>query len=197
VDAGDGGMDVLDDDVVLHTSRPRPRRDGARFFAPLLPDERLVLFGAGHVAQALAPLAAAVGFTVVVCDDEPALAAPERFPAAATIVPSLDAREVMRELAGLGGEDHVVIVTRDHAVDQAILEVLLGVDALGYLGLIGSRGKVARFHKRLEAKGLASPERWARLHAPVGLDIGAETPEEIAVAIVAELVAHRRRAGAP
>jgi xanthine dehydrogenase accessory factor len=82
-----------------------------------------------------------------------------------------------------------VILTRDHAVDQKILEGLAGVE-LDYLGLIGSRGKLERFRKRLEAKGIAVPPD---LHSPVGLDIGAETPEEIAVAIVAELVQTRRR----
>jgi xanthine dehydrogenase accessory factor len=94
----------------------------------------------------------------------------------------------------------VLIVTRDHAIDQQLLEGLIAEDQLGYLGLIGSRRKVARFRQRLEAKGLLDGElglqRWARLRSPIGLDVGAETPEEIAVAIAAELVALRRR-GAP
>src|SRR6185503_7421286 len=90
-----------------------------------------------------------------------------------------------------------LIVTRDHAIDQQLLERLIGHDELGYLGMIGSRGKVGRFRKRLEARGLLDGElgaaRWARLRAPIGLNVGAETPEEIAVAIAAELVAVRRR----
>ena len=188
---GGGGMDVLADDPGLR----RPRLDGDRFFDPVRPSERVVLFGGGHVAQALAPLAAAVGFDVIVCDEEAAFASPERFPDALALVHSFDAAEIRRELggAGLGAQDHLIILTRDHAVDQQILEQWIGDDAIGYLGMIGSRGKVGRFRKRLEAKGLADEARWARLHAPVGLDIRAETPEEIAVAIVAELIAFRRR----
>jgi xanthine dehydrogenase accessory factor len=187
---GGGGKDVLDAHPVL-TSR-RAALDGDTFVEPILPAPRLVLFGGGHVAQALAPLARAVGFEVAVCDEEPAFVTPERFPGAAALVASFDRGEVERELGRLGGEDHVIVLTRDHAVDQAILERLIGDERLGYLGMIGSRGKVGRFKKRLEAKGIAGEAAWARVHAPVGLDIGAETPAEIAVAIVAELVRHRR-----
>ena len=86
----------------------------------------------------------------------------------------------------LDDRTYLVIVTRDHAVDQQLLEAVIGYD-LGYLGMIGSRRKVEMFKRRLEAKGVP-PERFARLHAPIGIDIHAETPEEIAVAIVAELI---------
>jgi xanthine dehydrogenase accessory factor len=94
----------------------------------------------------------------------------------------------------------VLIVTRDHAIDQKLLEHLIGREDVAYLGMIGSRGKVGRFKKRLEAKGLLEGDdgqrRWQRLRAPIGLDISAETPEEIAIAIAAELVALRRRGSA-
>jgi xanthine dehydrogenase accessory factor len=112
------------------------------------------------------------------------------------VIESFDVDEVERELAGFTADDRVLIVTRDHAIDQQLLEKLIARDDIGYLGMIGSRGKVGRFRKRLEAKGLLDGERgaarWARVRAPIGLDIGAETPEEIAVAIAAELVAVRR-----
>jgi xanthine dehydrogenase accessory factor len=189
--ASGGGMDVLADDPVLTTRRPR--LDGDRFYDPLRPSERVVLFGGGHVALALAPLCATVGFDVVVCDEDASFASSERFPDAAQLVHSFDAGEITRDLGRLGPDDHLIILTRDHAVDQQILEQWIGNDAIGYLGMIGSRGKVGRFRKRLEAKGSLDEARWARLHAPVGLGIGAETPEEIAVAIVAELIAFRRR----
>jgi xanthine dehydrogenase accessory factor len=186
VTALDGsGKDVVDADDVLRARRPR-LEDG-RFIEPVLPTDRLILFGAGHVARALAPLAAGVGFEIVVCDEDERFATADRFPGA-QLVPSFDAREVAQALAPLGDGDHVLIVTRDHAVDRALLEQLLPETGLTYLGLIGSRGKIGRFRNRLEAKGLADDALWARLHAPVGLDIGAETPEEIAVAIVAELI---------
>jgi xanthine dehydrogenase accessory factor len=131
---------------------------------------------------------------VIVCDDGET-GATETAPAwAADVIESFDAVEVERRLGGFGADDYILIVTRDHAIDQKLLEQLVGRADVGYLGMIGSRGKVGRFRKRLEAKGLlGDPATWDRVHAPIGLDIGAETPEEIAIAIAAELVARRRR----
>ena len=154
--------------------------------------ERAILFGFGHVARALGPLLATLGFEVIVCDDGET--AEHVQPEWATrLVESFDAAEVERLLGGFGATDRVLVITRDHAIDQQLLEQLIVREDIGYLGMIGSRGKVGRFRKRLEAKGLADDARWARLRAPIGLAIGAETPEEIAVAIAAELVALRRR----
>ncbi len=154
--------------------------------------ERAVVFGLGHVARSLGPLLAGLGFAVIVCDDGETGATAETPPWAASLHDGFDA-------AVVEPGDLVLIVTRDHAIDQQLLEALIVRDDLGYLGMIGSRGKVGRFRKRLEARGLLDgPEgeaRWARVRAPIGLDIGAETPEEIAVAIAAELVARRRVAG--
>jgi xanthine dehydrogenase accessory factor len=154
--------------------------------------ERAIVFGYGHVAKSLGPVLDSLGFQVVVCDDGETGAIAEPPAWAAQVVESFDANEVERELGGFGEGDYLLIVTRDHAIDQQLLEQLIA-KPLFYLGMIGSRGKVGRFRKRLEAKGLYTEERWARLRAPIGFDIGAETPEEIAVAIAAELVAHRRR----
>ena len=167
---------------------------GDVFLEPVWPRDRLVLFGAGHVSRALGPIAASVGLEVVVCDDDDTGALTELGspPWLTGTVESFDIRDVEAELGPLGGSEFALIMTRDHAVDQAILEKLLPRDGIGYLGLIGSRGKIGRFRKRLAARGLVTEERWARLHAPIGLDIAAETPEEIAVAVVAELVAFRR-----
>lgn len=163
--------------------------------------ERAIVFGLGHVTRTLGPHLAQLGFSVIVCDDGETGATAEAPPWADQVIDSFDAFEVERELGGFGADDYVLIVTRDHAIDQKLLEQLIGFDQLGYLGMIGSRGKIGRFRKRLEAKGIIDDsdlgmQRWARLRAPIGLDIGAETPEEIAVAIAAELVACRRR-GAP
>jgi xanthine dehydrogenase accessory factor len=156
------------------------------------PAERLVLFGAGHVARAIGPLARTVGFEVAVCDDNDTGGLDAPTPWARWRIESFDPRDVEHTIGPLGAGDFLLIVTRDHAVDQEILERALLCDQLSYLGLIGSRGKIERFRRRLEAKGLATPERWARLHAPIGLPIGSETPEEIAVSVVAELIALRR-----
>ncbi|MEP6865025.1 MAG: XdhC family protein [Deltaproteobacteria bacterium] len=162
--------------------------------------ERVIVFGLGHVARVLGPMLQGLGFRVIACDDgdtgalEPAPAWADR------VIESFDAAEVEREVGGFGAADYVLVITRDHAIDQQLLEVLIARDELGYLGMIGSRGKVGRFRKRLDAKGLLEGEqgavRWARLRAPIGLDLGAETPAEIAIAIAAELVAIRRRGAA-
>jgi xanthine dehydrogenase accessory protein XdhC len=161
--------------------------------------ERAIVFGLGHVARNLGPLLANLGFTVIVCDDGETGATGERPAWAAALHETFDPAEVERLVGGFGPDDHVLIVTRDHAIDQKLLEALITRDELGYLGMIGSRGKVGRFRKRLDARGLLDGEagaaRWARLNAPIGLDLGAETPEEIAIAIAAELVARRRSAG--
>ena len=162
--------------------------------------ERAIVFGLGHVARVLGPMLQTLGFRVIACDDGDtgALEAPPAW--ADHVIESFDVAEVEREIGGFGADDYVLVITRDHAIDQRLLEALLVRDELAYLGMIGSRGKVGRFRKRFEAKGLLSDERglarWARLRAPVGLDLGAETPAEIAIAIAAELVAQRRRGAA-
>ena len=161
------------------------------FHHPLLSPARVILFGSGHVARAIAPIAASVGFAVAVCDEHGV--GIEALPGARWLVESSELVDIEREIGPLGSSDYAVIVTRDHAVDQRILERLLPREDLAYLGMIGSRGKVARFRKRLEAKGIATDARWARLHAPIGLDIRAETPEEIAVAVVAQLIDVRQQ----
>jgi xanthine dehydrogenase accessory factor len=156
---------------------------------------RVVLLGAGHVGRAVGSLAATCGFDVIPCDDGDTGALDEPMPWAQQVVESFDPAEIERAVGGFGGDDLMLIVTRDHAVDQRVLEQVLRRDELGFLGMIGSRGKVGRFYKRLVAKGLISgPDdpAWQRLAAPIGLDIGAETPAEIAVAVVAQLVAVRR-----
>jgi len=134
-----------------------------------------------------------------VCDDNETGTLDAAPPAWATrSVASFELRDVAREVGPLGAGDYVIILTRDHAVDLRILEQALvheSLPALAYLGLIASRGKLGRFHKRLVAKGVATPERWARLRAPIGLDIAAETPAEIAISVAAELIQVRN--GAP
>ncbi len=164
------------------------------FIDPMGRRERLVLVGAGHVNRALAPVAAGLGFEVWVVDELEEAASAERFPAAARLVHHWEPGAWGLEL---GRDAYVVIATRDHAVDQAVLEQLASLDAKpAYLGVISSRAKMARFRKRLEAKGV--PEAWlARVRGPIGVDVGAETPAEIAVAVAAELVAVRRGAGPP
>jgi xanthine dehydrogenase accessory factor len=156
------------------------------FIEPLEPSPLLVIVGAGHVAWHLARAAREVGFRRLVADDREKFANAERFPEAEVVVDSIP--EWLHR-ADLPPSAFVVIVTRGHRHDLDALRAVAARD-LRYLGLIGSRAKVARLFDALAGEGVP-PECLARVHAPIGLDIGAVTPAEIAVAIVAELVAVR------
>jgi xanthine dehydrogenase accessory factor len=193
----DGGPLVVREPRADDPRAHRPQLDDRQLIERLGASERAILFGLGHVARHVGPLLDHLGFTVVVCDDGETGALAQPLPWAAQVIDTFDASVVEARLGGFGADDYVLVLTRDHAIDQQLLEQLVGRDALGYLGMIGSRGKIGRFRKRLEAKGMLDGERgearWARLRAPIGLDLGAETPEEIAISIAAELVARRRR----
>jgi xanthine dehydrogenase accessory factor len=151
----------------------------------------LIVFGAGHVARPLAALAASCGFAVQVVDARPEWLNAERFPHATRQLRAPD--EFAREwaAAGVAGhETYAVVTTHDHALDQRVVQELLRRE-LRFTGLIGSLAKQRKFALRLRARGF-SDAQIARLRTPVGLAIGARTPEEVAVSIVAELVAVRR-----
>lgn len=154
--------------------------------------EPFVLYGAGHVARALAPMLVALDFAVTVVDERDEWLSPDAFPGCETL--RTDPRAHARALPD-DPRRYVLIVTHDHGIDQDLGEVLLP-KACAWLGMIGSRGKVSRFLVRWTAAGL-DPALFDRLCAPVGLDLGAETPAEIAVAVAAELVRVRRRADRP
>lgn len=151
---------------------------------------RLFVVGAGHIAVPLATLGDLLGFPVVVLDDREDFATAERFPGAAR-VERLDFDAPFRDVAP-GPTDFVVLVTRAHRYDYDCLRALLDGEAPPrYIGMVGSRRRVrAAFRALLEAG--VPKERIATVHAPIGVEIGAETPEEIAVSIAAELVAVRR-----
>jgi xanthine dehydrogenase accessory factor len=150
---------------------------------------RLFVFGAGHVARPLAALAAATGFGVTVVDARAEWLTAERFPTAAREL--RDPEAAVRELK-LDASDSVVVTTHDHALDQRVVQELLRHE-LRFTGVIGSFAKQRKFALRLKARGFED-DAIARMRTPVGLAIGAQTPEEIAVSIVAELVAVRRGA---
>lgn len=147
----------------------------------------LFIFGAGHVSRPTAQVAAPCGFQVLVLDDRPEFANAERFPTARPVVLASFADC----FAGLdcGEQAFVVIVTRGHVHDADVLAQALRTKA-GYIGMIGSRRKRDAVYDRLRGQGFTDADL-ARVRCPVGLDIGAETPEEIAVSIVAQLIAHR------
>jgi xanthine dehydrogenase accessory factor len=157
------------------------------FIEPILPQPMLYLFGAGHVSTAVAKAAQAVGFGIGVIDDREAFANAQRFPMAQEIISSYD--DAFAKLQP-NPSSYLVIVTRGHKEDMRVLAWAVRTSAR-YVGMIGSRRKVLSVYKALEKEGY-SMEEFERVYAPMGIDIGALSPEEIAVSIVAELVAVRR-----
>lgn len=167
--------------------------DGARFtlYAEArFPPEELLIVGAGHIAVPLAELGVRLGFRVTVLDDREEFATEARFPTAAR-VERVDFTDPFRDVP-IGPRTYIVLVTRAHRYDFDCLKQLVERDLQPkYVGMIGSRRRVrAAFHALLEA-GIPR-DRVARVRAPLGIDIGAETPDEIAVSIAAELIAVRR-----
>ena len=154
------------------------------YIEPLEPAPALYLVGAGHVSYHLAQAAHTVGFKLHVIDDREKFANTERFPDAEEIV--VDAIPEWLTQAKLPAHAFAVILTRGHRHDLDALRALAPKE-LRYLGLIGSRAKVARIYEALEADGI-TPEQLRKVHAPVGLDLGAVTPQEIAVSILAEMI---------
>ena len=157
------------------------------FVEPILPQPTLYIFGGGHVSVALARAAHSAGFAIGVVDDREAFANKERFPMAEEIHTSFD--EAFEKLKP-NASTYLVIVTRGHKDDLRVLAWAARTQA-HYIGMIGSKRKVLSVYKALEKDGHA-PEEFERVHAPVGLEIGALTPEEIAISITAELIAVRR-----
>ena len=155
------------------------------YIEPIEPSPELYIIGAGHVGYHLARLAADVGFRVHVVDDREKFANAERFPTAAEVV--VDDIPSWIDRANLPSHAYAVIVTRGHTNDLEALRALAPRE-LRYLGLIGSRAKVARIYDALVEAQMPA-EVLQRVHAPIGLDIGAVTPQEIAVSILAELIA--------
>jgi xanthine dehydrogenase accessory factor len=158
------------------------------FVDPLPGAQRLIIIGAGHVGQALADLGAMLGFHVVVIDDRGAFANRERFPHAAEII--VRPFEAALDSLKLDRNCYVVAVTRGHAFDEIALRTTLKQKP-GYVGMIGSKRRVRATLERIEADGVDRAVL-EQVHAPIGLDIGAETPEEIAVSIMAEIIRERR-----
>ena len=156
------------------------------FIEPLIHPGTVYLVGAGHVALATASCAAFAGFEIVVMDDREEFANSERYPQAreVRVLASFD-----NCLKQLGRDDYVVIVTRGHLHDRDVLAQALLTNA-GYIGMIGSRNKRAAVYRSLQDMGFSEADL-QRTHCPIGLSIGAETPEEIAISIVAELIEAR------
>jgi xanthine dehydrogenase accessory factor len=159
------------------------------FVEPIQGPSKMYVFGGGHIAVPLVQVAKTLEFTVVVLDDRQEFANTERFPQAdevkvgefADVIKSVDFSE----------GDCVVIITRGHEHDETVLKKCLSKARLpGYIGMIGSKEKIARTFANLREQGI-SQELLAKVRAPIGLDIGAKTPAEIALSIIAEIIAER------
>ena len=177
--------------------RERDRTHTARVYLELHgPPARMVVVGAGHIAIPLARMGEMLGMRVEVLDDRPDFASAQRFPDAAA-VRVIDFRDPFADTP-LGPADHVVLVTRGHSFDYECLVRLLRMPAPpAYIGMIGSRRRVRATHEQLAREGFTTTEM-KRVRAPVGLDLGGQTPTEIAVAVVAEIILfHAGGTGAP
>jgi xanthine dehydrogenase accessory factor len=195
------------EDQIKHRFQENPLRElGVRSFEcngqpieillePIQTDPTLYIFGAGHLAQALSPLGKMADFRVVVIDDRPMFANSERFPEADQVL--VQPFEMIFDKLQINSRSYVVIVTRGHLYDGEVLEQAVKTDA-GYIGMIGSKRKIAVLYKDLMEKGIKK-ELLDRVRAPIGLHIHSETPAEIAISIMAELIkvrADNARAGA-
>jgi len=194
---GSPALDAAAADVLRQAIAASRSRDGLREVAAggqavelyveiRRPVQELIVIGAGHIAMPMAHLGSLLGFRVTVLDDRPDFATRERFPDAERVVRA-DFSDPFADIA-LHERSHLLLVTRGHKYDYDCLVRALRADPPpAYIGMIGSRRRVRATYVQLVEEGFGR-ELIERIHAPVGLDIGAETPEEIAVAVAAELI---------
>jgi xanthine dehydrogenase accessory factor len=158
------------------------------YVEPILPDPTLIIFGAGHIGRCVADIARTIGFRISVVDDRIKYANRDRFPDPDSLY--VDAWEVSFSRLAVTDATYLLIVTRGHQYDLACLRFALKTPAR-YIGLIGSTRKAKLFFEALEKEGFGA-DQCQRIYSPVGIEIGSETPEEIAVSIAAQLIAVRK-----
>ena len=158
------------------------------FIDVLQPKEEVLIFGAGHIAVCVSRLAKMVGFKVTVIDDRKEFANQDKFPEADEIIAE-DTEKALNHLETTPST-YIIIVTRGHLKDEEVLGPVIRTNA-AYIGMIGSRKKNATVFQHLEEQGVSTQEL-KKVHAPIGIDIGAQIPEEIAVSIIAEIIQVRR-----
>jgi xanthine dehydrogenase accessory factor len=187
-DSNGGLLEVDRDGTIKPVSRIATNGAPRIFLDPIIGAQRLIIVGGGHIAQPLCAIGSMLGFNVTVIDDRASFANRERFPEADEII----VKPFKAAIDGLKLDRHcyLISVTRGHAFDEETLRAALK-QPCGFIGMIGSRRRVRATLDRLEAEGI-DPRRLDEVHAPLGLDLGAETPEEIAVAIIAEIIRERR-----
>ncbi|MFC1971197.1 XdhC family protein [Chloroflexota bacterium] len=158
------------------------------FIEPIIPPPGLFIFGGGHIALPLSRIAKISGFRVVLIDDRAEFANSQRFPEADLII--AEHYDKAFSTLKIGESSYIVIITRGHKYDEQVLKLSLGTRA-GYIGMIGSRKKIDTIYSHLLDEGV-SQEQINKVHAPIGIDINAETPEEIAISIIAEVIKVKR-----
>ena len=158
------------------------------FVEPVTPEPRAFIFGGGHVSKSISKIANMAGFATVIVDDREAFANKERFPEADETF--ADEYENVFPKLNVTSSAYLVIVTRGHRDDMRVLRWAVGTPAR-YIAMIGSKRKTISVVKELVKEGIAR-EAFEKIYAPMGLEIGAETPEEIAISVVAEMIATRR-----
>ena len=158
------------------------------YIEPILPDPKLIIFGAGHITRSLAPLMKSAGFQVSLVEDSPDLLQKDKFPETEDLVLT-DMEQFAKDLPS-DPRTYVVLLSRGFSRDKAILNQLIQKD-FKYIGMIGSQRKIRTMEEELQKEGVPR-EAFSKLRAPVGLDIGAETPEEIAISIAAEIIAAKK-----
>ncbi|MBS3919395.1 MAG: XdhC family protein [Deltaproteobacteria bacterium] len=174
--------------VISSEEAGRPWKKIEILLEPIISEPTVYIFGAGHISQQLVPLVKKVHFKTVVIDDREMFANRDRFPEADEIIVS-DFKKSFERIT-IDNSSYIVIVTRGHLYDGLILEMAVKTDAR-YIGMIGSKKKIQTLYQNLLKKGI-SRGGLDRVHAPIGLDIHSETPEEIAVSIAAQLIMKRR-----
>lgn len=169
---------------------PRAHKEDRKwiYLERIQPLPRLIIAGAGHVGRALAHMGSLLDFEITVVDDRKEFASREQIPDADHLLVR-DIGQAMRDIP-MGDDTYVVIVTRGHEQDAEALKPCIGSDA-AYVGMIGSRHKVAAMRKQFLDNGWATPEQWDAIHAPIGMEIRSRTVQEIAVSIAAQLIHER------
>ena len=159
------------------------------FLEPIIPTSKMYIFGGGHIALPLAQFAKTLEFTVIVIDDRKEFTSRDRFPTVDEVMPG-DYSDIIKSIE-FHTDDCAVIVTHGHEHDESVLkEIISKKNRPGYIGMIGSKAKVTAVFSHLRQQGI-SEQLLAKVNAPIGLDIGSKTPAEIAVSIIAEIVAYK------
>jgi xanthine dehydrogenase accessory factor len=190
IDSSEISIPAAHEDIIKKTtSTGRPTlwqaEDKLIFLEPLAPNPNLIIVGAGHIGRALTHLGGLLNFEVTVIDDRPEFANSELLPDAERII--VDTAENALAALPKTPDSYFVIVTRGHLQDGDALRQVIASD-VAYIGMIGSRRKVALMREKFLQEGWATPEQFDRVHAPIGIDIASETVEEIAISIAAELI---------